>query len=164
MAILLLGLFIATNPFVSVWRASGEVVGLVPEAEQLVGTDSAALALFDDDLVLATATYVNTSVSEVSQLLSDDGFQRQRQVADSVIFGRGCCGSLDGTFATVVDAGDGTVLVEFAPIDSDIGLTWGIFVMVGFFISGIGAVLMLAGNGPEEDSMVVTQTNLEVAV
>ncbi len=142
-AILLLGLVIAVYPAGSVWRVSGEAVAMAPDIEQLVERNTALFPLIDGDFILGTARYEGVSEAEVSQQLVAAGFDGRAFSEE-----RGswqtyeCCGEFDALLARATDAGDGTVLVEFSALDTDVQALWWFFTLVGAGIAFIGAVLL----------------------
>lgn len=164
MAFLLVGVFIATYPFVSVWRLGGQVVSMAPENEQLVETDRAALAIFDEDFLLGTATYEGVTAREVTDQLIGAGFTGRSSWDSRVWLTNPCCGQYDAAGARVTEVGDGTVLVDFSVFDSDIVFAWPVIAFIALMPLGIGIALLAAGRDRTAEAAPPSETPVPLTV
>jgi len=153
-----LGAFLALFPFVSAARLSNEVVSMAPATEQLVSTDTSALAIFDDDFLLGTATYSDLSTTDVANLFIAAGFTDRffNQESGSWI-ANPCCGQYDAALARFSETSDGDVLVEFSAVDSDVVFSWPFFAVPGVFIAAMTGVALVALSSRERDTVVAAQ-------
>jgi hypothetical protein len=69
--VLLVGLLVALSPFISVWRAGGQMLGEIPDLEGIDHRDerTGPSAMFDDDFILARRTFIDVDDQAVAEAL-----------------------------------------------------------------------------------------------
>lgn len=137
-----LGLLIALFPFISVWRVSGQVLDELPEISGSESTDQRHRfrAMFDDDFVLATRTYRDTTVDSVLDALARDGFKTQG-IAGRRWLTRPCCGEYDAVGVDVQETDRVSVVAILTVADSDFQVSWPFFAFFGIALASAGSVM-----------------------
>lgn len=146
-ALIVAGLALAASPFVGTWRLGGEVLDQLPESPSAADTRP-ALALFDDEFVLASRTYVDTTPAEVDASLRAAGFDEQYRRGGESWLWRTCCGEYDAALARVDEGADGQVEVALTVFDDDVQFAWWMLSLAGLVLVAIGLFLVLSGRQP----------------
>lgn len=140
--VLLVGVVIALGPFISVWRAGGQMLGELPEVEGAVYSDERVgwSAMFDDEFVLARRTFTGVEDRIVAEALVADRFEPMGAVG----FSKECCGGYDAVWVDVQNRGVDRVVVELTAADSDWQLAWPLFSGLGFLVALVGLGILFA--------------------
>ena len=141
-----LGVLIALFPFISVWRVSGQVLEELPQVLESETTDQRNRfgAMFDDDFVLATRTYRDTTADVVLDALRSDGFE-SAFLRDRRWSAKACCGDYDAVFVDVQERDSGSAVAVLTVADSDVQVAWPIFASLGIPMAIAGSVLASVG-------------------
>lgn len=150
-ALVSLGLLVALFPFISVWRASGETLGQLPEIEGAEFSDTRHRigALFDDRMILASRTYPTLEAEQVRVALVDAGYRTHRE-ADTQWQTMECCGEWDAVLVRAEDRDEGGARVLLTMADSDIQVSLWFFLILGLPMFAIGLTLLTAALGPRD--------------
>ena len=135
-----LGVLIALFPFISVWRLSGQVLEELPQVLESETTDQRHRfgAMFDDDFVLATRTYRDTTADVVPNALRSDGFE-PAFLGDRRWSAKACCGDYDAVFVDVQERDPGSVIAVLTVADSDFQVSWPIFALLGVVLASVAS-------------------------
>lgn len=156
-AVLLVGMLIALGPFISVWRAGGEVLGELPDLDGVDHRDERVgwSAMFDEEFVLARRIFIDVDVDDgaVTEALIADGFEPLAVGG----YSKECCGGYDAVWAKIQVNGADQVVVELTAADSDWRLTWPIITGFGLLLAAVGlGVLLTSRSSPRQLTAVFT--------
>lgn len=143
------GLLIMFFPLISVWRVSGEVLSELPAlSASATTTDRNRLALFDDDLVVATRIYGGVSPVVLREALVSDGFQTVN-VGGERWLAKPCCGEYDAAWVRVDEVGADSAKAVVTVADGDVQASWPFFSLLGLTVVFGGLVLatLVPGDG-----------------
>jgi hypothetical protein len=154
--VLLVGLLVALSPFISVWRAGGQMLGEIPDLEGIDHRDerTGPSAMFDDDFILARRTFIDVDDQAVAEALVADGFEPLGMVD----YSKECCGAYDAVWADVlVSDAEGTV-VELTAADSDWQLAWPLYSGAGSLVALIGIGVLVSGLLSRREQLVAARS------
>ena len=151
-ALFLGGLWLATFPFVSVWRSTGTALDALPVLEGDQAADDRNWdAMFSSGLVVANREHDRTDPDRYRKALVANGFE-SASLAGEVWWMKECCGDYGYVQAQVEESAAGGTAVTVALYDNDVQATWPIISGLGFLILLIaGGVYLQGSSRPSSD-------------
>ena len=135
------GVCIALFPFVSVWQVAAQVLDELPHLPGVESSDTSHEigALVNDEFVLATRTYPETTREELHDALIGSGFD-VTSINGTRHYVEECCGEYDAVLVTVNERNlDDVIVVSATAADQDIQSAAPLFGLFGLavFLAGI---------------------------